>query len=162
MTRRARKTVNSSIPDQYYAARPGYLIKLAQAALHAEMAHALQAHGATLAQYAVLAALAEEPGQSNADLARRAFITPQSMNENLRELERRAWIVRRQHPGHGRIQQAELTDSGRTIWQKCDTDVHAIEERMLAGLDVDQRRRLTQALQACVNALTDVSSVPDR
>ena len=59
---------------------PGYLLKRAQAALHAAMAAALHEHGATLAQYAVLTALDEEPGLSNAELARRAFVTPQTMN----------------------------------------------------------------------------------
>jgi DNA-binding MarR family transcriptional regulator len=133
--------------------RPGYLIKLAQAALHAEMARVLQAHDATLAQYAVLTALAKEPGQSNAELARRAFITPQSMNENLRELERRGWIARRPHPTHGRIQQIELTDAGLATQQECDNVVKGIEERMLADLDAGQRRSLIDALQACINAL---------
>ena len=67
--------------------RPGYLLKRAQAALHAGMAGALREHGATLAQYAVLTALDEEPGLSNAGLARRAFVTPQTMNQVLLELE---------------------------------------------------------------------------
>jgi DNA-binding MarR family transcriptional regulator len=38
-------------------------------------------HGATLAQYAVVTALDEEPGPSNAGLARRASVTPQTMNQ---------------------------------------------------------------------------------
>jgi hypothetical protein len=41
---------------------------------------ATRGHGATLAQYAVLTALDEEPGLSSAGLARRAFVTPQTMN----------------------------------------------------------------------------------
>ena len=135
------------------ADRPGYLIKRAQAALHAQMARALHEHGVTLSQFAVLTALAEEPGLSNAELARRAFITPQSMNENLRELEQRAWIVRSHHPTHGRIRQTELTEAGRTLLQNCDATVAAIEERMLAGLDPDQRHQLAAALRTCIAAL---------
>src|SRR5882757_11100931 len=86
---------------------PGYLLKRAQAALHAGMAGALREHGATLAQYAVLAALDEEPGLSNAGLARRAFVTPQTMNQVLRELEQKGWVTRHPHPGHARILQAD-------------------------------------------------------
>jgi DNA-binding MarR family transcriptional regulator len=44
------------------------------------MAAALHEHNATVGQYALLTALDEEPGLSNADLARRAFVTPQTMN----------------------------------------------------------------------------------
>jgi DNA-binding MarR family transcriptional regulator len=133
--------------------RPGYLIKRAQAALNAQMARALHEHGVTLAQFAVLTALAEEPGLSNAELARRAFITPQSMNENLRELEQRGWIIRSHHPTHGRIRRTELTEQGRTTLKHCDATVTAIEQRMLAGLDPDQRHQLAAALRTCIAAL---------
>jgi DNA-binding MarR family transcriptional regulator len=133
--------------------RPGYLIKRAQAALNAQRARARHEHGATLSQFAVLTALADEPGLSNAELARRAFITPQSMNENLRELEQRGWIVRSHHPTHGRIRQTELTEQGRATLQACDATVTAIEQRMLAELDIDQRHQLAEALRTCIAAL---------
>jgi DNA-binding MarR family transcriptional regulator len=133
--------------------RPGYLIKKAQAALNAHMTRALHEHGVTLTQFAVLTALAEEPGLSNAELARRAFITPQSMNENLRDLEQRGWITRSRHPTHGRILQIELTERGRTTLQACDATVTVIEQRMLADLDTGQRRQLATALRACISSL---------
>ncbi len=139
-------------PDDVYE-RPGFLIKQAQAALHAEMARALSAHDATVSQYAVLSALDQESGLSNAQLARRAFITPQSMNENLRDLEQRGWVTRRPHPSHGRIRPAELTGPGREVLRRCEVAVTAIEERMLAGLDPGRRRDLAVALRACVSAL---------
>ncbi|MDH6121793.1 MarR family transcriptional regulator [Kitasatospora sp. GAS204B] len=135
------------------ADRPGYLIKRAQAALNAQMTRALHQHGVTLAQFAALTALAEEPGLSNAELARRAFITPQSMNENLRELEQRTWVTRSHHPTHGRIRQTELTEQGRTTLQACDATVTLIEQRMLAELDPGQRRQLATALRTCIAAL---------
>jgi DNA-binding MarR family transcriptional regulator len=130
------------------------LIKRAQAALHAAMAGALHERGVTIAQFAVLTALTEESGLSNAELARRAFITPQSMNENLRDLEQRGWVTRHHHPSHGRILQTELTEQGRETLQVCDDAVAVIEERMLADLDQDDRKKLTSTLRACIAALT--------
>ena len=99
--------------------RPGWLLKRAQDALNAAMTTALRRHGASLPEYAVLTALAEEPGLSNADLARRAFVTPQTMNQVLRELEHRGWVSRHPHPEHGRILQAELTGPGRQVLAAC-------------------------------------------
>ena len=142
------------------ADRPGYLIKRAQAALNAHMARALHEHGVTLTQFAVLTALAEEPGLSNAELARRAFITPQSMNENLRELEQRSWITRSRHPTHGRILQIGLTERGRATLQACDATVTVIEQRMLADLDPARRRDLAALLRACIEALSFGQSEP--
>jgi DNA-binding MarR family transcriptional regulator len=132
---------------------PGYLLKRAQAALHAALTGALRQHAATLAQYALLTALDEEPGLSNAELARRAFVTPQTMNQVLRELEQRHWVTRHPHPGHGRILQADLTGDGRSTLQACHRTASAVEERMLAGLNPADRQQLAAALRSCIEAL---------
>jgi DNA-binding MarR family transcriptional regulator len=102
----------------------------------------------------VLAVLDEQPGLSNADLARQAFVTPQSMNQVLRELEEKDWVTRRPHPGHGRIRPAGLTRDGRTVLRACQRAASAIEEQMLAGLSRADRERLAAALRACADALT--------
>ena len=52
-------------------------------------------HGLGIAQFLVLSLLAETPGLANADLARRAFVTPQSMNEVLKRLESTGLVERR-------------------------------------------------------------------
>jgi DNA-binding MarR family transcriptional regulator len=96
------------------------------------MAGVLREHGATLAQYAVVTALDEEPGLSNAGLARRAFVTPQTMNQVLRELEEKGWVARHPDPAHARILQADLTPAGRTALRACRLAVDAVEKQMLA------------------------------
>lgn len=133
---------------------PAYLIRRAQGVLHTALAEALREHGATIPQYAVLTFLDEEPGLSNADLARGAFLTPQTMNQTLRSLEAMRWVTRRPHPVHGRILQASLTQEGRTVLLACRAATDAIEEQMLAGLSPDDRRRLEAALRSCIDALT--------
>jgi DNA-binding MarR family transcriptional regulator len=146
--------VASVTPVPRITESPRYLLKHAQAALHAALAAALREHGATVAQYAVLTVLDEEPGLSNADLARRAFVTPQTMNQTLRELEDKRWVTRRPHPVHGRIRQADLTQDGRTVLYACHQAASAIEEQMLAALSPADRQQLKAALRACIAALT--------
>jgi DNA-binding MarR family transcriptional regulator len=148
-------------PPALVTDRPGYLLKRAQAALHAGMADALREHGATLAQYAVLTALDEEPGLSNAGLARRAFVTPQTMHQVLRELEQKGWLTRRPHPGHARILQADLTQAGRTALRACHRAAGVVEEQMLAPLTPGDRQQLAAALRACIEALSRQPRVPD-
>ena len=98
------------------------------------MADALGPYGLTVTQFAVLTGLEEEPGLSNADLARRAFVTPQSMHAVLQELESRQFLVRRPHPQHRRVLQAELTEGGRGTLEEAADAVDAVEERMLGKL----------------------------
>jgi DNA-binding MarR family transcriptional regulator len=147
----------SAIPPGRVTGHPGYLLKRAQAALNAAMAGVLREHGATLAQYAVLTALDEEPGLSNAGLARRAFVTPQTMNQVLQELEQKKWVGRHPDPAHARILQADLTPAGRMALHACQQAVNAVEEQMLAPLAPGDIEQFTATLRACIQALS-----PDR
>src|SRR5580698_339125 len=89
----------------------GYLIKRAQSALHVCLEEIVTAHGLGIPQFVVLSFLAETPGLANADLARRAFVTPQSMNEVLRQLESSGLVERRQNPTNARILNEYLTST---------------------------------------------------
>lgn len=144
----------SGIPPGSVTDHPGYLLKRAQAALNAAMTGVLREHGATLSQYALLTALDEEPGLSNAALARRAFVTPQTMNQVLRELEQKAWVARHPDPGHARILQADLTPAGRTALRDCRHAIDAVQEKMLAPLTPSDIRQFTAMLRACIQALS--------
>jgi DNA-binding MarR family transcriptional regulator len=144
----------SAVRSGRVTGHPGYLLKRAQATLHAAMAGVLREHGATLAQYAVLTALDEEPGLSNAGLARRAFVTPQTMNQVLHELEQKAWVSRHPDPAHARILQADLTPAGRRALRACRLAVDAVEEQMLAPLAPGDIEQFTATLRACIQALS--------
>jgi DNA-binding MarR family transcriptional regulator len=142
-------------------ARVGYLIKRAQTVLHDAMVEALGPYGLTVTQYAVLTALQEEPGLSNADLARRAFVTPQSMHAVLQDLESRHLLVRRAHPEHRRVLRAELTEVGRRTLEEAAGAVDAVEERMLGRLSGPAQSRLAAALSSCVDELTETAPSSD-
>src|SRR5277367_1017772 len=139
-------------------ARVGYLIKRAQMVLHNAMADALGSHDLTVTQFAVLTGLDDEPGLSNADLARRAFVTPQSMHSVLHELERLQLVVRRPHPQHQRVLQAALTGAGRRTLTSAANAVDAVEEQMLRTLSSPARSRLAGALSSCIDSLAEATS----
>ncbi len=133
--------------------RASYQMKRAQHALRVEMDKALREVGMTTAQYAALSALEAVPGLSGAELARRSFVTPQTMNAILVNLEAAGLVVRRPHPEHGRVLQAYLTEVGEESLAGSHGLVGAVERRMLDGLSKDDRRRLLEALRSCANAL---------
>jgi len=64
---------------------------------------ALRGLGITTPQYAALTFLDESPGLSSAQLARRAFVTPQTMNRMVANLEAAGLIARGPHPELGRV-----------------------------------------------------------
>ncbi|KTF37572.1 MarR family transcriptional regulator [Xanthomonas vesicatoria] len=111
----------------------GYALKLAQQALRTRMDTDLRDIGLTTPQYAVLTYLKGEPGASNAALARRAFVTPQTMQAILVTLERAGFIARMPHPEHGRVQKTELTSKGRAALKKASGIVATAETRLRAA-----------------------------
>lgn len=112
----------------------GYALKQAQQAMRAHMDRRLREIGLTAPQYAVLASLEEEPGASNAMLARRAFVTPQTMQGMLVKLERDGMIERKPDTEHGRIQRTELTVAGRRALNGAHTVAVDVERRVRASL----------------------------
>lgn len=125
--------MSSEVPDTELGdafATIGFSLKLAQQALRTHMDAALQQIGLTTPQYAVLTFLEVEPGASNAALARRAFVTPQTMQGILVSLERAEFVKRAPHPEHGRIQTTELTASGRAAQKAASSIVFEVERRL--------------------------------
>ena len=133
--------------------RVGYQMKRAQHALRVEMDKALREVGMTTAQYAALSALEATPGLSGAELARRSFVAPQTMNAILANLEAAGLAARQPHPKHGRILQAYLTEVGEESLARAHGAVGAVERRMLEGLSRDDRHRLLEALRSCADTL---------
>ena len=133
--------------------RVGYQMKRAQHALRLEMDGALRGVGLTTPQYAALSVLEDEAGLSGAALARRCFVTPQTMNQILMNLQGSGMVERRPHPEHGRVLSTYLTRKGAELVALAHGEVGAAEERMLAGLDRGERYRLLEALRGCAESL---------
>lgn len=130
----------------------GYTIKRAQHAIRLAMEESFRRLGVTTPQYAALNATREIPGESGAGLARRSFVSPQTMNTILVRLES-AGLVERRPREHGRVLETYLTDKGRSVLESCDDIALAIEEHMLRGIEPENRKRLRDWLLQCAEAL---------
>ncbi len=133
--------------------RIGYVLKKAQAALRARTDEALETSGLTMPQYAALSALERSPGLSNAELARRSFVTPQTMIRIVGTLEAMGWVTRSPHPTHGKVLQTMLTAKGKELVADCHRQVLAVETRMLRSLTAGERKQLLDMLERCFRAL---------
>lgn len=107
---------------------------------------AISGHGVTTAQIGLMRQLANEPGLSGAELARRLLISPQGAQLALTALERRGLVERKQNPQHGRIMQAYLTDEGRAVTTAVLSDALAAHERVFGVLSGDEQQLLHDLL----------------
>ncbi|KQT63294.1 MULTISPECIES: MarR family winged helix-turn-helix transcriptional regulator [unclassified Aureimonas] len=127
----------------------GYLLRQAAAAYRLRQDREFADLGITAPQFAVMTMLKAYPGQSNADLARLAILTPQTTSVIIANLERAGHIERRAHEVHGRILQIDLTPSGHSLLQACRARVEAVEKELAENLresDIDALRRSLVAI----------------
>jgi DNA-binding MarR family transcriptional regulator len=130
-----------------------YLVGRIDRVVRRSISSVLKERGLSVNQYTTLSVLARRSGLSNAQLARRALVSPQSMNEVLLTLEERELVQRRAHPDHGRILQARLTPKGRALLARCDAEVQDVEAQMVSGLSADDRRALRKTLLCSIRSL---------
>jgi DNA-binding MarR family transcriptional regulator len=110
--------------------------------------------GVTVPQYTALSVFRAQGALSNAQLAVRTMVSPQSANEMVKSMELKGWIERTPDPSHGRIIQIQLTEAGHAILGQCDGKVREVEMQMFPELDHDERIKLHALLRGAVRALS--------
>jgi DNA-binding MarR family transcriptional regulator len=124
----------------------GFALKRLQQRLRARMDGMLAEFGLTTPQYAVLALLAENPGITNAELARRSFVAPPTMIRMVTALEETGLIAR--DVPEGRMKRTELTDEGRARFADAALVVQGVE-RQLHTRAGDNFQVISDWLNAC-------------
>jgi DNA-binding MarR family transcriptional regulator len=132
-----------------------YAVKQVELAVRAHLDELLRPTGTTALQYTALTVLARRAGLTSAELARNAFVTPQSMGDLVTALERRGLVVRHRDPRHARRLLISLTPAGEELLARMEPQVRALEERMLGGLADGEREALRDYLNRCRTALAD-------
>ena len=111
-------------------------------------------HDLTALQFTTLSVLNRhgEP-LSSSQLARRSFMTAQSMHEVIHRLEQAGLIKRNPHPNHGRKRPASLTAKGRRVVLACEAAIADFETQMLRGFSRAERGRFLAMIKAAVRNL---------
>jgi DNA-binding MarR family transcriptional regulator len=133
--------------------RLSYVIGRLDRVLRRRLAAAIEPTGLTLPAYTALSVLRTQDGLSNARLARRSLVTPQSMSEVLALLVAKGYVRRSAEPGHGRVIRMELTTTGNHALEQCDRAVDAVEREMLGDLDPGEVASLRDVLIRCGRTL---------
>lgn len=125
-----------------------YLVKQLEQVIRALLDDALRPLGLTTLQYTALSVLERRPdGLSSAQLARRAFVRPQTMHEMVLSLIDRGLIERRHADNNQRVLLASLTETGRDLLVRCEPAVREVEGRLLAGLSPQRQAEFRDTLE---------------
>ncbi|HJE54006.1 MAG TPA: MarR family transcriptional regulator [Acinetobacter pseudolwoffii] len=107
----------------------------------------------TLSQFTALSVLAAKGNLSNAKLAERSFIKPQSTNKILQDLLSNGWIAKESDPSHGRRILINVTQEGMAKVNACREVVKELEQTMLQGIDINLAYVIRNNLEIMVSNL---------
>lgn len=146
-------------PLQAFRNSPAYratsLLKRLHLGLTVLIEERLREHGIELSrpQALVLMHLLENPGASNAELARLSAVSPQTMHQILLRLRRADLVVREPHAWLGRVMSFRLTDRGREQVLSGADVAQAVIDEALGALSSSEQAQLAGMLERCVATL---------
>src|SRR5262245_7538019 len=141
------------------ASRPESVIAYLLKSLHHSLRQAVdeafrrQRIEMSFAHFVVLYTLQSEPGVVGAELARRGFVTAQTMNTILRRLERDGDIERRPHPATQRADSWYVTRPGQARLDRAKVVAETVWTRMLSALSGREVVQLQNLLERCIGGL---------
>jgi len=107
----------------------------------------------SFAHFLALLTLQLEPGVAGAEIARRAFVTAQTMNTILRRLESDGDIERRPHPQNARADSWFITKAGQVRLDRAKVIGEAVWIRMLSVLRPTEIKQMQDMLERCIAGL---------
>ncbi|MGW4940036.1 MarR family winged helix-turn-helix transcriptional regulator [Actinoplanes sp. NPDC004185] len=133
-------------PDRDRPDLGAMVVRLGRALIAAERP-VLAAHDVSMWGYAVLSALADEPMRTQAALARAIGADKTRIIGTLDELQDRALIEREPDPEDRRVRLLRLTPAGRQLYASVRAGIRTVEEQLLDGLTVADKRVFLRVLQ---------------
>lgn len=130
-----------------------YLIGRLDRILSQKIRERVAVYGLTAAQYTALSVFRAYGHMSNAQLAERSLISPQSANEMVNVMVARGWIARQADAVQGRVIPIGLTEAGLALMTLCDQAVAGIEAEMLTELNDQEVAVLQSQLKGLVRVL---------
>lgn len=155
VSRPSRKNQARREPGETPQAAIGHLLKHMHQSLRQAIDESLRRGriDVSFAHFVTLHTLASEPGIAGAELARRSFVTAQTMNTILRRLERDGTIERRPNPTNLRADSWYLSKAGQSALAKAQVVVERVWSQMFEDLSDREVRQLQRLLERCLMGL---------
>jgi DNA-binding MarR family transcriptional regulator len=139
-----------------------YLMKQVELAVRARLDDMVRPAGLTALQYTAMTVLERHPDLTASQLARRSFVTAQTMADMVTSLLDRGLIERHRDQADRRRLVLALRRPGRVLLDEYRPKVEALEAEMLSGLTTTEAVALRRAVIACQAALANGTTPVER
>jgi MarR family transcriptional regulator, lower aerobic nicotinate degradation pathway regulator len=150
MTRTSTRKISASHPRAPLDALPGHCIRRLQQIAVAIFIQESAASGATPVQFAVLQALADQPGIDQRSLARVVSLDTSTIGGVVDRLEARGLLTRSHSPEDRRVRLLHLTPEGESLLSDLIPSMQRTQERILEPLSVAERRDFMRMVQQLI------------
>ncbi|HVV31965.1 MAG TPA: MarR family transcriptional regulator [Vitreimonas sp.] len=144
------------------AQSPSHLLHRAEQLAADRFAQLVGSDGVTLRQFAVLAAIAENPGLSQSDLVRATGIDRSTLADMMNRMEKRGWVVRTASVLDARALSVRLAASGSTILAAVTPYAHAADAAIVDSLPRTKRRSFLNMLGKLAKASEEATAKLER
>ena len=101
----------------------------------------------------VLRTLRESRGLTQEALAQRLHVSPATIANSLKSLERMGYITRQSDPADGRKKRIAITDKGRDARSRCIAVFDRVDNQLYAGFSPQELEQLRQYYQRMLDNL---------
>lgn len=136
--------------------RFSYAVGALDRSLRRSLGSILRPFELTVAEYTILSLISRRGGYSNAQLARRSFVSPQAMHEMISSLEKRGLLERPPSESHRSMRHTHLTQQGRDLLNRCNVAVDEMEDAMLEEVPSERRNEVITLLLQSARNLRDL------
>ena len=150
------------VPTSEHSDEPrlSYIVARLERAMRRAINERVQPYDLTTLQYTTMSVLGRRGSLSNAQLARRSYMSPQAMSEVIEALEQRGLIERSRHPHHRRVYPVGLSAKGRKVLAACETAIDELEAEIFGGIDEAGKQCLRDGLVSAVRHMH--AGLPER
>ncbi|GAC70234.1 MarR family winged helix-turn-helix transcriptional regulator [Gordonia soli] len=125
---------------------PAFLAMAVGRRVRSRIEDALRVEGLAMRHFSALGHLSRSDGISYSELARRASVTPQSMQSTLTALERKGAVTRTTDSGRGRTAHLVVTEEGRRLLAVGQTAIEDLDRALSDQLGAADVGHLAQTL----------------
>jgi DNA-binding MarR family transcriptional regulator len=132
-----------------------FYLKILQNEFRQQLDLALKRYKITSAQYAVLSVIEEGDPLTSAELARRCFVSPQTMNRIMKSLVRENFVVRSSNPNHELKLDYNFTKKADKVLCDAHAIVNALELKMVKDLAKNDVQQFLDFMQRSFKNLSE-------
>lgn len=144
------------------AQSPSHLLHRAEQLAADRFTQLVGGDGVTLRQFAVLAAIAENPGLSQSDLVRATGIDRSTLADIMNRMEKRGWVVRTASVQDARALSVRLAGSGSMVLAAATQYARAADAAILDSLPRTKRRPFLNTLTKLAKASQEAAAKLER